>query len=364
MKWIHGAGCLLAALALAASAAGRVQGPCADCHTMHESQDGGPVAAGGPHPALTRNDCVGCHSNAGSATIVQLGGGERVPIVNNAAEPAYPPDGSPSSVLAGGNFHWVAAGDDTKGHNVRGISAADQFLSEAPGRLLGYCGDTSCHVSLTLPDPSPEEPNGCQGCHQTTRHHGTDPPGEPVPAEGGWYRFLSNPVGHAGFGGRGVLGIEDPDWEQAPTPAAHNIYYGGDGSDTEYPQSISKFCAGCHYHFHSPGFPTEWWGTDNGGGDSPWLRHPTNYAIPLDGEFAPLFDNATAYNPLVPVAKPNLAAFDAARIEPGDQVACVSCHRAHGSPYPDMLRWDYQGCAADVPNPDCGCFFCHTQKDG
>ncbi|RLA81698.1 MAG: hypothetical protein DRG33_00080, partial [Deltaproteobacteria bacterium] len=42
-----------------------------------------------------------------------------------------------------------------------------------------------------------------------------------------------------------------------------------------------------------------------------------------------------------------------------DQVQCLSCHRAHGSPYPDMLRWDYRNWPGGGMN---GCAVCHTSK--
>jgi hypothetical protein len=48
-------------------------------------------------------------------------------------------------------------------------------------------------------------------------------------------------------------------------------------------------------------------------------------------------------------------------------VMCLSCHRAHGSPYNDMLRWDYDGMVAGNGsgggNDGTGCFKCHSEKD-
>ncbi|MBU0909533.1 MAG: hypothetical protein KJ717_08180, partial [Proteobacteria bacterium] len=83
-------------MVLSASAIARVQGPCSACHTMHNSQDGQQMVAGGKgaQETLLVDDCVGCHSSNGSATIVDMGNGDRVPIVFNTVEPTYPPDGS------------------------------------------------------------------------------------------------------------------------------------------------------------------------------------------------------------------------------------------------------------------------------
>ena len=48
-------------------------------------------------------------------------------------------------------------------------------------------------------------------------------------------------------------------------------------------------------------------------------------------------------------------------------VTCISCHRAHGSPYPDLLRWDYNTdtdvMSAGNSAGNVGCFICHTTKD-
>jgi len=53
-------------------------------------------------------------------------------------------------------------------------------------------------------------------------------------------------------------------------------------------------------------------------------------------------------------------------VTPGsDCVMCLSCHRPHGSPYPDMLRWDYteQIAGGGGLTDDRGCFYCHTKKN-
>jgi len=45
-------------------------------------------------------------------------------------------------------------------------------------------------------------------------------------------------------------------------------------------------------------------------------------------------------------------------------VTCISCHRAHGSQYADLLRWDYATMTAhNGTTGNVGCFQCHTSKD-
>jgi predicted CXXCH cytochrome family protein len=186
-----------------------------------------------------------------------------------------------------------------------------------------------------------------------------------VGESGGWYRFLisSNHPDPA----TGVKGIEDIDWELTVSSADHNEYYGSSKPDGTTDNSISHFCAGCHGYFH--GIIQ----SDNNNGASPWLRHPTNVAIPNSGEYK-LYNTSDGtsigqFSTLAPVARaPGVISgltSASSTVTPGsDQVMCLSCHRAHGSPYADMMRWDYlNNCSAGTTNNQCGCFVCHTAKD-
>jgi len=359
---------------------------------MHNSQNGKAAedradAAFGPGDTenyqvvnLLVNTCIGCHSSTGSSTIISSGSGTRTPIVYNTSTPDKP--------LAGGNFYWVDTSGDEYGHNVRTV---DSILKEAPGGSTsfgttpGSCGFDGCHKSLASirygPGPealfNPIIGNGCIGCHNPAHHaddeqHSLGNGYKYVDETGGGYRFL-NKAGARFFdimphNPPAVAGIEDPDWEQNPDAARHNEYqdnpkpyapgaYGGK------PEGISDFCAGCHNDFHS--WPAG--GYPNGGNDSPWLRHPAAIALPSSGEYAAY----TAYDPDVPVARNSsdtLTGYSgpSGTVTPGqDKVMCLSCHRAHGSPYKDMLRWDYNNMKAGTSDSAAGtgCFKCHSQKD-
>ena len=365
-------------------------GNCADCHTMHNSQnnspmvfigtvgnpagwDGSTMAGGYTHVAqagLLISDCVGCHSSSTADSLVQLGT-LKVPIVFNTVEPANGFGG-----LAGGNFYWmVAETDSTKGHNVAGISAIDlNFPGEAPGSNAGCWGSQNCHRSLTYAAVTKDNvewaDGGCQACH-TPKHHGKAvADGDPENADSGWYRFLDGNAKHAGH--RSVIGIEDPNWENNPTADDHNVYFSGSPAlvDPATNQGIGRFCAGCHHNFHAQG--TDDLGFENNGSganDDPWLRHPSDFVIPSTDEYATVIGRE--YDPLTPVGKQSLTSGSHNVVEAGDKVMCLSCHRAHGSPYPDMLRWDYTGggeavmshSAANDTDPGTGCFYCHTTKD-
>lgn len=349
-----------------------VEGNCVNCHSMHFSQDGDPVTfqgqpAVGPNAELLLTDCVGCHSNTmGSDTIYDLGD-SRVPSVYNPnGGLQYPPTGSTNSTLAGGNFFWVSqAGGDAFGHNVFGISQVDEAHSDdgAPGGIGATVGPGStcynCHFTLATEDFA------CQGCHFANgTHHLEESPTGIAGADDGWYRFLGNAMAESLASG--VTGVEDPDWEQDVSPTKHNVYKGTtvDYSTTTQltNNSIGELCAGCHSRFHHAVTA----GNSEGmrGASGAWIRHPSDVALRDDGEYAAY----TVYDPLAPVAKQALDGTVSSVVTPGeDVVTCISCHRAHGSPYPDMLRWDYNNdCSAgsdDTAANPCGCFTCHTTKD-
>lgn len=96
-----------------------------------------------------------------------------------------------------------------------------------------------------------------------------------------------------------------------------------------------------------------------------WIRHPSDSRLPDAGEY-----NAyVTYDPEVPVARPDLSSYSGpnnsnrSKVTPDeDLVMCLSCHRPHGSPYPDILRWDYEEMRVGSDNTN-GCFVCHTQKN-
>lgn len=342
----------------------KVTGVCSNCHTMHNSQDGADITTG-PNNFLLVGGCVGCHSHPTETQTYSLDT-STVPIVNTGIEPA--------TYLAGGNFYWVAdsgGNDDAKGHNVLGISAQDGNIPKsagAPGDAYsGICGGTSCHETLAEAQTSNPElgGSGCEGCHLNVMHHADDGTGTKYvdTAPKGWYRFLS---GHNTADGYGVKGIEDADLQATMSALDHNEYLGDPGdktvntSLTKY--SVTAFCCGCHGNFHEQNA----YAATGAGSQSPWLRHPSDFVIPNSGEYASM---STTYNPDVPVARP-IGFTGWASGTPSDSlslgtdmVMCLSCHRPHGSPYDDMLRWDYSTINAGGGSNTDGCFFCHTTKD-
>jgi predicted CXXCH cytochrome family protein len=359
--------------------ANAITGQCSNCHTMHNSQDGrGEVStyAGGvitehvatPQNYLLKASCIACH--AGDTGEKNSFG---APIVLHTTNPTNQGGGS---TLAGGDFYWVAAGlggTDSMGHNVEGIALHDVAIFAniglnppgwdpiatsgfSFGQVTGT-GQASWSNQLTC-----DGTFGCHGQHSssgiTGAHHGntggTSNQCNVADTVGDSYRFLG-----------GIQGLENADWNWNATSGtdAHNEYYGANvAANRELANvnynyadkaTISFSCAECHGFFHNQI-------DSSAGGTSPWLRHPTDIALKATGEYA----SYTTYSVEAPVARPTVPASSSATVTPGtDIVMCLSCHRAHGSPQADMLRWDYTTMVAGGVSTDTGCFTCHTSKN-
>jgi predicted CXXCH cytochrome family protein len=320
-----------------------------------------------PYNTLLLYTCVGCHTATDGSTWKDTSTG--APIVHNTSPPTYgasSDEGTTYQGLAAGNFYWVTQ-HDANGHNV---FSDDTYLNQAPGNSAG-CANNSCHYNFDQSYTGAGFLNGrtgCQGCHMvsgaetpsiTTWHHADDSGPVVDSAQEGWYRFLA---GHRAADGYGVSGIEDDDWEKITTSSIHNEYLGALGDKTDDKQGLklldnamTGFCVGCHGIFHVQ--------DDTAIGASPWLRHPSDAVIPDSGEYTDAFGAAGTgtgiYNPLIPVARDSLSSVSSAVTLGTDKVMCLSCHRAHASPYYKMLRWDYKnwpGAGTD------GCGTCHTSK--
>lgn len=319
--------------ALAASAAwAAVSGSCVECHTMHSSQDGstmGSSATGMAH--LTINNCIGCHTNGG------LGG--VAPVVDGT----YNQDS-----CAGGTFKEGVGGvaSDAGVHNV---DIALPTLGEDETLIATNIPGLSGGMNSGKGDQDAQALTcaGRNGCHGDARVDGNDAGimGFHHGAKEG-YRYLQIASTQDA-----VLGIGAADWEAGISGSAtgangeHNIY----SSDAN--AGINKLCANCHPDFHS---------LSNTSDGSNWLRHPTDNDIPTTSGWT-----ATVNYRENPFAFSDVTGMDpgTAYTVSGAQVACVSCHRAHGTPYDDLLRWDYTAQVAGS-TVSYGCLGCHNKQRG
>ena len=396
---------VLLGLPLAAAAAG-ISGDCSNCHTMHNSQEGnfmveafsdtGELAKSAQlNQNLLRYDCLACHARGGEDNIFPGFG-----VTQTQIPQVYHTN---ADDLAGGNFAYISGtkgsgASDRKGHNVRDLfdngdtNSASATYARPPG-FPDYGGHRNNDPFGA--DFSNFTCAGAAGCHGTRNqvldngdkrvgiaavtgaHHlstdGLKNPNQmtsgdhnPTALAGG-YRFIP--------GLKGAGNVEDR-WQNA-SASSHNEYFGADvpldlenvscqachvggnpkttSSAIQVPnQSMSGFCSTCHGDFHSAG---------DQGTSGAFLRHPSDFVIPDEREYAAYQD----YNITAPVARPDLLTIgDINKVRPGtDMVMCLSCHVAHASDYEGMLRFDYATMTAGSLGPEDdrnGCLACHTNK--
>lgn len=330
-----------------------VTGVCAGCHVMHASQLGSALPATGPEGYLLRNNCLGCHTGTNDGT-------NTTPYVYKTTDPG-------AAILAGGNFWFSENGvSDRKGHNplVAGVLAKDPDLATPPGwKAAGFAAngqvgtiDGTAGKELTC--------SGVYGCHG--RHDGTAEAMHHANSTGTAATVDGSTLGKSFRFLKGIKGGEDDDYEYE-VAVDHNVYIGanravGAADDTSGgTDTMSYFCAECHGIFHS-GAGTEGVATATLG--SPWLRHPVDFSMSNAGEYA----GYNTYNAAVPVATSDTATattdFDVTTAPLTDRIVmCLSCHRAHASPYDAALRWNPALVSAGAGASSVGCFACHTTKD-
>jgi len=379
---------ILAAAALTGGTAeAKVTGVCSNCHTMHNSQDGSPMARVGTNPdrplladaqaALLKSDCLGCHGFGPNG--VDSGLGSNIPQVLHSG----------STDLAGGNFAYITGDKGTgasnaKGHNVAALTDNyNDVLTSPPG---AYHGPNSTRFSiLMMGSADPNQPFTCagtNGCHGVRiapimdlktavgetqslmgAHHAADATTLDGSTLGKSYRFLD---GVAGRENNGAF-----PWQNY-NAANHNEYSGAifpileteaancSGCHSSNKTGVkpknntmSGYCATCHGDFHL---------LSGTGATTPFIRHPSDVILPAKTEYAAY----TTFSVEAPVARPGIPTAISATVTPGtDIVMCLSCHAAHATDYADMLRWDYNDMLAHDSGAatGTGCFVCHTTKD-
>jgi hypothetical protein len=311
--------CLGAVAFLLPSLAGAtVSGPCVDCHTMHNSQDGADVNAAANDQLLNGAGCVGCHAmpaTTNGATGVGTLGAITAPQVHDATNPN-----------AGGYFTMTDV--DNQQHNVSDIS-----IMTADGSLLGGApgnnGGTDYSAALTGDSPT----LGCGSCHSNAVHHnvatGTFRGLSPL-------TFTATQEEHAEYGNRA----------QSLSAFAG---IGATGDITYDATGMNDVCGSCHADFHT---------LQASGTAGMWIRHPTD--VSLSAEIGA--GNAPSVVVITTATDNDAVTLGVDPLFPAllDEVMCISCHASHGSPYPDLLKYDYDNNVAGGTIEGSGCETCHS----
>jgi predicted CXXCH cytochrome family protein len=362
---------VLLAVVFMYGSANAISGICSSCHTMHASQDG-TLQGEGPNAHLLLAGCLACHTGSTGQT-----SSYGAPAVLHTTDPVVTqsPGQGAGATNAGGDFYWVAQGgaaNDSKGHNIAEIELAtdenmpnldppgfdDSFTSAVASGVwdeqLTCAGEFGCHGDHSADNDAWA---GIKGAHH--ENDGVDSQAVDETTVGLSYRFLL-----------GINGLENADWNWNESAITHNEYFGtdntgdreaggevGSGDDLK---TISYLCAECHGLFHGSIEVT-------GSAGSPWKRHPTDIMLEVDyggGYASETASDTNLYSVEAPVARPTVPATSSSSVTEGTDsiVMCLSCHRAHGSPQPDLLRWAYSDMDAGGTNGS-GCFTCHADKN-
>lgn len=280
---------------------------CGGCHTMHNSQEGALIdsaSATGNSYLLKKgtpsDTCLSCHAGYGQLTTDGL------------------------SLGPGGDFYWMKTDVSYVGHS----GSTTTVLARKHGHNLNAPGNAlSEDTTLTTAPGGTYDATymGCNSCHDP---HGNANfrllygIGETAANYPGGYDFTDGaPVA---IGGSRKTKLADSGAEKY---AQHVGYQSG----------MSGWCANCHPNFHS--------------GMTSNLVHPTgqNLGTDIANNYNAYVTTGTltgdvsaSYLGLVPFEDAaNTTTTSTAGPTATSKVMCLTCHRAHASPYPDAGRWDF-----------------------
>jgi len=334
--------------------------PCEGCHTMHNSLDNMPMTQSGmANASLLLNTsasgtCLNCHQGS-TASSYQVA----------TSDGALPPGIPPAMMTPGGDFAWLKKSyswlvggtpynetGDRHGHNIVSLDfgyLADAVNISAPGGTFSAAAlqCTSCHdphgryrvlndgtVSTT------SKPAFASGSYSVNGVPTNPQVGESV----GTYRLLAG-VGYQPSGS-GITFVNGP--PAAMAPEDYNRSEDLTQTRVAYGAGTSLWCVNCHDQMHTSGA----------------FVHPSDQAVGITvadrynayiktGDLTGTIDQA--FLSLVPFEtghtnsladRNSLAAMarsdDSNLYGPGpqDSVGCLTCHRAHASGWPYMLRWN------------------------
>jgi hypothetical protein len=332
---------------------------CEGCHSMHSPAAGGSSLLVG---TTASEACLTCHEHAGDTGPSSYHVSTAIGELSQAGLP-------PKQRTPGGDFGWVklsfsypSGGNtviepgDSHGHNVVAPANnlnADAHNTTAPGGTFaaGNLQCTSCH------DP--------HGKYRRDSTGTVAPTGQPIKASGSYngtgneptaaesvgvyrllaglnYSFVVNNGQPIAPGFRGVPAAKAPStYNQSEATNQVRVAYGvaTTGGHTTW----GDWCATCHGNMHSDGNYVH--PVDTGLGSTLGNYNAYVKSGDLTGQSAssylslvPFVTNSGDYNILAGLA--SNATATSAGPGSGDQVTCLSCHRAHASGFTHMLRFD------------------------
>jgi hypothetical protein len=318
-----GALCLLTAVILLAAqpafcgewhTAGSLR--CEDCHVQHASERGQPLP-GGPFTYLLRKTtinelCLSCHDGTDATAPDVLS-----PVQMYASTP---------SGESGAGYFDPAGATNANGHDLGLLATVP--LQGAPHTMQLTCA--SCHA---------------------------------VHGNGNFRNLLTDPAGD----GSDIEVVKDTNVftefspDQPPTTAGSVAAY--NSSNIAYVSNYSRWCAACHDLLSTNSAstpPAHFNGHPSDVSLNEFLvsRHtdPAHWVAGIGEGFQGAQPGGILRVPYQSLQAKDLVSARTPR--ESDQVFCLSCHKAHGSPYSKALLWPYvEGQEAYI----AGCEQCHNK---
>jgi hypothetical protein len=361
---------------------------CEGCHSMHNSFEGSTNVTGRTFAQgtgiylLKANDqagaCLNCHNAADTAP-------SSYHISTNGIT-AYDST-SPVEMTPGGDFAWlkktmtfVVRGATTTndgarhGHNIIAADfgyVADDALTVAPGGTYpaANLACSSCH------DPHGRYRRFADNTYNTT--------GLPIFNSGSYNNSANPTAGVSAVGAYRILGgvgyqpkslsgsyafTSDP--MDVVVASTYNRSEATDGTGIAYGKNVAEWCANCHTGMLQASYTSGMAGLRHPAGNGAKLTAAivTNYNAYVSSGIMTNTNTAKAFSTLAPFAtdqndrslmKPQAVTgtggtSNHAAATTGDNVMCLSCHRAHATAFESMIRWNYSGnefiTAADSAN--------------
>jgi len=330
---------------------------CTGCHSMHSPKEGGSFLLIGGDQSST---CLSCHMHAGDT------GPSSYHIATADAD--MPVGVPPKQRTPGGDFGWLRK---SYTFTVRGTTSTEDGATHGHNIVAADFGYVADPTNTTAPGGTFSSAQlGCQSCHDP--HSGNRRLSDGTYARGatlgqatapiigsGSYDTSATPTAGQAVGvyrllrglGDNTQGVTFNGVAIAVVPSTYNqteatnqvrTAYGATGTNT-----WGNWCATCHPSMHSSGnyvHPVD---------QSLNSAVTNNYnAYVKSGDFTGT--SATSFTSLVPFmentgdistlkthAKNNNTYLNGP--SSSDKVACLSCHRAHATGWPEMLRWNMEG---------------------
>jgi hypothetical protein len=327
---------------------------CTGCHSMHSAnQAGGQGSAYLLIGSDQSSTCLNCHQNSADTGPSSY----HISTIDSKLTGTAPLQRTP-----GGDFAWLKKSFTMTIRNATTTEAGSSHGHNIIAADYGYVADSTNTVA---PGGTMSSSNlGCHSCHDP---HGKfrrlstgviATTGAPIIASGSYHNSVDPAAGQAvgvyrllAGGGYSRGGSSFNPGLLPPTAVVHSTYNRSEATTqtrVAYGKGMSDWCASCHPNMHANSGRFVHPVNENLGG----IANNYNQYIGSGNmtgtqassylSLVPYEENSTDYAALKALAATSGSA-SIAGPSAGAQVACISCHKAHASGFPEMTRWNNDG---------------------